>query len=138
MGSLLNYANEKKDAQGNQLSWGRAGDDGVPFRGPPKMFKSDEEYENSVSRVCDFKARRFDTLVASEFQDYQEVMERVANKWYKLYYIRRLYGPKKNFNYLEWGEFFMQAGPMTRTPVAAPQQVQMPGSDQYGGVPQIG
>lgn len=119
--SLLKFANETQDPNGISVRWGRAAEDGLPFRGPSALYKNDDEYEANVSRICDFKHKRFNLDDPEDSKHYGQVMDRIVNGgWYKLFWIDRD-GLRASppVIYVEWGEYYMEDSGK-KIPVSAP------------------
>lgn len=134
--SLLKFANEQQDDQGNPVQWGRAAEDGFPFRGKSRLHKTEDEYDANVSRVCDFKFKKFNLNDEKDAAEYQQVMDRIVNSWYRMFFIDRE-GLKNNppTIYVEWGQYYMQeSATAERKPVAA--QPQFPTMGGAGDVDQ--
>jgi hypothetical protein len=111
--SLVKFAGQGKDSNGNTLHWHRAGEDGSPYRskaGTPTLTK--EEFEEHSVRVADPRNGTFDTSNAEQNQQYLIVLDGVANNWYQLLYIERWReeGEKHHIVYVEWLEYFMEDG----------------------------
>lgn len=110
---LIKYFNRSNAADGRKLFWGRAGDDGAPYRGDVPPLMPEEEYESRAVRVNDFKKGFFDVHDPVEGKGYDEVMECCANGWFKLVYIERFW-QNSSKHYVEWLEIFLEDG--SRTP----------------------
>jgi hypothetical protein len=117
--------NQVQDPNGAAVHWGRAIDDGLPFRGKASMYKNEDEYESKVSRICDFKLKKFLIDDPKDHAEYMGVMDKIANRWFRLFYIERQVAAAQPFIYLEWGEFYMQESG-ERKAVAAPTMLSMP------------
>lgn len=111
--SLVKYANRTKAEGGNKVWWHRAEIDGVPFRGPAPPIMPEEEYENRVVRVADYRNAFFDTANREQNKDFLEIMECCANGWFYLCHLERFW-QKTTKHYIEWIEYYMEDG--TRTP----------------------
>lgn len=81
--SFLKYLDVPGGDRGN-LSWGRAGIDGAPFRGPAGLMLKEEQWENLSERVYDARVETFDLSKPDQLEAYQAVMDRASNKWYKI------------------------------------------------------
>lgn len=107
MDSLLKFAGRRVDRNGQSLYWRRAAVDGAPFRGlmPPAM--PEQEYEAKKVKVQDFQHKWFDIAVEAEAREYSEVMNGVANGWYRLVHVERFW-QNTTRHYVEWTEVFTQ------------------------------
>ena len=131
MSSLLKFANEQRDGAGNSVQWGRAEEDGLPFRGRAGMYKTESEYDARVSRICDFKFKRFHLDNSDDAAAYGVVMDKIANRWFRMFHIDRD-GVKATppWIYVEWGEYYMQECDVKKS-VAAPQMATSP-TEMFG------
>jgi hypothetical protein len=104
----------KTDAEdGRKLFWGRAAEDGAPYRGEIPPLMPEEEYESRVARVNDFRNGFFNVKLPEENKKFCEIMECCANGWFRLNYIERFWH-NSECHYIEWIEIFLEDG--TRTP----------------------
>lgn len=108
--SLVKYAQtQKKTADGRQLFWGRAEQDGLPFRGIQPPVMPDEEYESRAVRVADVKNGIFDVTIPEQNAEYVRVLDACMNGWYKCLHVERFVN-KEPKHYIEWAEFYMEDG----------------------------
>lgn len=106
--SLIHYASRQK-AHGQRLHWGRVGQDGLPFLGNRFPMVPDEEYEERVVRVAKPQNGFFNARNAKQNKIFLDVLECIANGWYRLIYIKRFWrGTTKH--YIEWCEYYMADG----------------------------
>lgn len=112
-GSLVNKFANRKDGNGRgNVYWNRAGIDGLPFRGEVPPLLKEEEFEDRLVRVSDFKNQTFSTGDENQNAEYCRVMDGVANGWFQLVHIERYRKPDDNsFSiYVEWIEPFLEDG----------------------------
>ena len=126
--SLVKFSNQTTK-NGKQLLWGRASEDGFPFRTVNAPLLTEDEYQERVVRVADFCLDFFDMLVPAERQAYCEVMERCANNWYALHHIDYFWNQTSK-HYVEWFEYYMEDG--TRTPASQHAVVELPNGHANG------
>lgn len=74
-------AEAKEDSASDELHFGRAQQDGMPFRGPSTLLKEDE-YQTNTEQVNDAFAELFDLSNKEHKQKYVEILDRAANHWY--------------------------------------------------------
>ena len=95
--SLVKYAQtQKKTADGRQLFWGRAEQDGLPFRGIQPPVMPDEEYESRAVRVADVKNGIFDVTIPEQNAEYVKVLDACINGWYKCLHVERFVNKEPN------------------------------------------
>ena len=114
--NLIKFVN-KTDGNGRgNLFWGRADIDGLPFRGKEAPLLRTEEFEDRLVRVADPKNATFYTGDEEQNIKYLEVMDGVANGWFHLVFVERWRedGDKRHHVYMEWLEYFLEAGPPTK------------------------
>lgn len=107
--SFVKYLNTPGNERG-ALHWGRAGVDGAPFRGPRSPLLKESEYEAYAERVYDAKVDTFDMSDKAQKLRYQEILDRSANRWYRVLACDRQFVESKNtwMVYLEWVEPHME------------------------------
>ena len=112
MSSLVKFSTRKDGNGRGEVYWNRADIDGLPFRGPTAPLLKEEEYEDRIRRVNDFKNSTFDTEDSEQNAVYCQVMDAVSNGWFQLIHIDRK--PKADDNgyriYIEWVEPFLEDG----------------------------
>jgi hypothetical protein len=110
--SLVKFANRTDGNGRGKLHWGRAGKDGLPFRGDVVPSYTDAEFEERLVRVADPKNGTFDTGNEEENKEYLKVLDGVSNGWFQLIFIERWRdeGQKNHTVYIEWLEYFMEDG----------------------------
>jgi hypothetical protein len=118
--SLLKYVNNSS-SNGNgrgSVYWGRADLDGIPFRGMAPPLLREEEFEDRLVRVQDFKNSTFYTGDPAQNKIYTEIMDSVSNGWFQLIHIDRWRkeGDNSPYIYLEWTEPFLEDGKAPLTP----------------------
>ncbi len=115
--SLAKFYNRDQTPDGEKLHWGRAGRDGLPFRGEHAPMYTDEEFEAKVHKVADPKADTFDLSDPAEKKRYLDVVDGIVNGWFQGLFIQR-WRSKKNerrvFVHVEWVEYFLEDGHRTR------------------------
>lgn len=109
MGSFLKYLDIDGEGQ-DKIFWGRAKADGAPFRGPKAVVLREDQYEALAERVNDAKVGTFDLAVPEQRETYKQILDRAANKWYKILFVERQFiREKKNWVvYIEWLEPHME------------------------------
>lgn len=110
--SLVKFAN-KISSNGKKLWWNRADIDGLPFRGAFAPLMPEEEYQERVVRIADFRNGFFDVNKPEENKLYCEVMECCANGWFQLRH-QVFFWNNTTRHYIEWMEYYLEDG--TRTP----------------------
>lgn len=118
MSSLVKFANRKDGNGRGELFWSRSDIDGLPFRGSAPPLYKEEEYEDRVVRVNDFRNAIFDTENAEQNEQYRKVMDGIANNWFQLVHIDRQLKPDNNGYriYVEWIEPFLEDGKPNLSP----------------------
>jgi len=111
--SLIKFFHKNESNDGKKLFWERADIDGFPFRGWHVPILNEEEYEQNVVRIADFKNGFFDVSNEEENKKFIEIMDACCNGWFKCVYIERFWNNTTK-HYVEWVEFYMEDG--TRTP----------------------
>jgi len=113
-GSLAKFVDRTTTGNGRgSLFWGRAGVDGAPFRGVTPPTYTDDEFQEKVVKIADPKNGRFDTTDQDQNKKYMAVLDGIANGWFQLIFIERLYDSDKKMVYIEWVEYFMEDGART-------------------------
>lgn len=123
--SLVKYANRgnAEAPDGKRLHWDRVriGADNLPFRGDVAPLYKEEEFEQRVTKVADFRNCFFDTSKPDDNKKYLDVMECCFNGWFQLVHLDRFWvdehGLRTRFHYVEWAEFYLEDG--SRTPAHA-------------------
>lgn len=113
MGSIVKFANRCAASTGSELHWGRAAEDGAPFRGPIVMYKNDE-YDRKVVRVADAHVEVFDIGDPEQKLAYQTILDRAASGWYQILtrdckWVDDERGTRM-FVYVEWVENYYEDG----------------------------
>ena len=132
------FFGNRENADNQPLFWGRAAEDGMPFRGKQQLYASDDEYDDQVQTVSDFKFKLFDLKNPQEAAEYINVRDRITNGWYSELFIERIITDTTQKIFLEWVEYFKQdvRNPQQLTPVGAPQQHFAISKDAPNGMPQ--
>lgn len=110
--SLVKFAN-RTQSNGKKLWWNRADIDGLPFRGPFAPIMPEEEYQERVVRIADFRNAFFDVMDPAENRKYCEIMECCANGWFQLRH-QIFFWRATTKHYVEWMEYYLEDG--SRTP----------------------
>jgi hypothetical protein len=133
--SLCRYSNVLgQGRQGDKrLFWNRVGSDGVPFRGPFAPLYTDEEYQEKVVRVVDYRNGFFDVTDDEQNQRFLLMMECCANGWFTLRHIERFWKDTTK-HYAEWTEYYMEDGTRAAAPVYSPVEL-LNGSPNVPGTP---
>lgn len=106
--SLAKFSNRRSHG-GQQLHWGRAGQDGAPFRGALPHL-TEEEYEQRVIRVGDPKLAFFDVTKEDAIKAYLDVVDGIVNHWFELVFVQRFWKMDPPTHYVEWIEYFYEDG----------------------------
>jgi hypothetical protein len=115
MSSLIKFESMlRRDSSGKPLHWGRADEDGAPFRGNPLML-TEEEYLDRVVKVKDAHNRVFDTSDPKQNRQYLLIVEKAAHGLAQVMYQKKRWRKKGKKGpypviYVEWLEFYMQDG----------------------------
>lgn len=124
--SLVKFS-DRYGAGEQKLFWNRAEQDGLPFRGAYAPSMPEEEYEARVVRVADARNAFFDTLDATQNKLYLDVIECVANGWFRLIHLERFWKGSTQ-HYVEWLEYYMEDG--SRTPFSRNNVMELSGGQQ--------
>lgn len=84
MPSFLKYQEDEAFRQGNgrgPLYFGRARDDGMPFRGQAPLLR-EEEWDEYTQQTNDFGRGIFDWSIPEQARQLDEIMDKVVNGWY--------------------------------------------------------
>lgn len=116
--SLVKFASRIDGNGRGKLYWGRAGVDGLPFRGHTAPTFTEEEFDERVVRIADPHNGTFHTWVPEENQKYLDVMDKIMNDWARLVY-QETWREKIKLNgrvqqgivhYVVWAEFYLEDG----------------------------
>jgi hypothetical protein len=77
--SALKFANDRPD-----LHWGRAEQDGAPFRGKNVPLLREGEADTRLATVNDTFSQTFDLSVPEDRAGYIKVLDMITNGWAKL------------------------------------------------------
>lgn len=118
--SLVKFTSRKDGNGRGELFWGRAGVDGLPFRGQAAPSYREEEYDERVVRVADPKNGTFYTGDEEQNKAYLKIMDGITNGWFQMIFIDRWRdeGDTNHRIYMEWVEYFLEDG--TGTPYQQP------------------
>lgn len=117
--SLMKFSNRKNTDDGDSLYWGRANEDGLPFRGPMAPLLRDEEMEVRARKVADAKNGFYDTGDPKQNKTFLDIMECAYNGWYQITFLDRFW-QGTTMHYVEWVEYYLEDSTMTHY---APQPV---------------
>lgn len=86
---------------------------GMPFRGPTAPLLKRDELIDHVQIHRDFRHKKFDLSDSEQDKQFEHVMDRCINGWYKLYYIDRRWSEEKQnyIVYLEWSQQYGELAP---------------------------
>lgn len=109
MPSLIKYYDKQENCRGN-LYWGRANDDGAPFRGKKAPLLRDNEFEKQAERVEDGHVEIFDLSDPEQKKRYEEILDAAINQWYTIYFRDWKYSEKRDtwLVLVEWSEAYME------------------------------
>lgn len=113
MSNLIKILNKRDGSDGGKLFFGRADLDGMPFRGNAAPMLTEEEADDRLVRVADFRNGTFSINNSVENQNYCNVCEGIARGWFQLVFVSRLFDAEKTKIYIEWVEYYLE----DRTPV---------------------
>ena len=88
MPSFLKYHDDEAIRRGNgrgPLYFGRAREDGMPFRGAPPLLR-EEEWDEYTQQTNDFGRGIYDWSDPKQATELDAIMDKVANGWYHLLY----------------------------------------------------
>lgn len=127
-----------KPGRRKKLFFGRAGEDGAPYRGTSPPIYTDEEYEARVSRVGEPHAETFDLSDPAQKDLYLNVLNGCVNGAFQCLFIKRYCSrkdPKRWYARIEWVEFFMEDS--TPVPFMSPGMMELSGGHtNFPGYPQ--
>jgi hypothetical protein len=109
--SLSKFANRQVH-RGQRLHWGRADEDGLPYRGAsPPSYTQDEAAER-FRKIGDPFAETFDLSKAEDKRAYLDVMDGIINLWFRCIFVDRWQTPENIHGYvrIEWAEYVMEDG----------------------------
>lgn len=105
--SFARFHQRPTDEDGNRLLWGRADEDGAPFRGPTAPFVTREEEERRLVQVKVHRWKIFDLNKPEEGKAYQDLMDALGNGWWRFIYMKRFIN-KELKHYVEWAEVYIE------------------------------
>jgi len=108
--SLLKFSNVKRHSSGDKLYWSRAPEIGAPFRGKEVPALTEDEAEQFLIKVADAKVGFFRMTSRRGRRRFIEILDKIANGWYRLVYIKRFYKTNPAVHYIEWLEYYQQDG----------------------------
>ena len=111
--SLVHHATQTQ-RNGHKLFWGRAEEDGAPYRGQVPPLLREEEHQARTIRVRDFRFGFFDVSKSDQGEAYRQVCEACANGWFQPVFIER-FRNNSTIHYMEWVEYY-QEDRITRVP----------------------
>lgn len=98
--------------RGKKLHWGRAGEDGLPYRGAFAPLYTQDEFDERVQRVGDPHAETFDLSAQDQKTAYLNVIDGIVNGWFQCLYAKRWELPDNPYGLvrIEWVEYFLEDG----------------------------
>ena len=116
--SFIKYISDPKVREGNgrgPLHFSRANIDGLPYRGEPMMLREDE-MDDFTEVVCDGHAAQFDVTDPEQLKKLEEIIDKAANNWWKIYYFDRAWSQMpdrslKCFVFVVWAERVRELAP---------------------------
>lgn len=132
--SLAKFTNRQVH-RGKRLHWGRADEDGLPYRGAFAPMMTGEEFEERTVKVADPHAETFDLSRPEHKASYLNVMDGIANGWFQCLYVRRWETDSNIDGYvrIEWVEYFLEDG--HRTPYVTHSMMELAHGQQSLGLP---
>lgn len=112
--SLLKYCRQKKHPNGQMLLWNRADEYGAPFRGREVPSMTEAEAEDHLIKVADAKVAFFNVATKKGRQRFIRLMDRIVNGWFKMLFIQRFVKTNPVTHYVEWIEYYLQDGRLTK------------------------
>lgn len=124
--SLLKYQEDVDLLRGaserGRVFFGRASVDGVPFRIPEgaaeRVPLRNEEFDAFCDTVYDVEVRLFDLSRDEDRRQYQAILDRAVNGWYRILHIMRRWKDGENgqgeggiIAYVEWAVPFKEVNP---------------------------
>jgi hypothetical protein len=120
--SLVKFFSETKGNGRGPIHWGRAGEDGAPFRGDVPTGMTEDEFSQRLAKVADSKNGTFDTSKSDENKAYLHILDKITNQWADCLFVDRRFDENTGhwLVYIEWVEYYMEDGT-----AAAAQSAQM-------------
>ncbi len=132
--SLVKFTNRHVH-RGQRMYWGRASEDGLPYRGAAPPSLTQDEAETRLHRVGDPFEETYDLSKPEEKADWLGVMDGIINHWFQCLFIRRWETPSNPHGYVRcaWAEYCLEDGTpvqlmnpalmeLAHAPLAFPQQ----------------
>lgn len=107
--SLVRYQNREHSSDGRRLFWHRSDIDGFPFRGDAAPLLTDEEMDQKVVKVADYRNAFFNVKNAQQNKQFCDVMECCVQGWFRLMFIDRFWQGTTE-HYVEWAEYYGEDG----------------------------
>ena len=109
---LIKFINRTDGGDRGKVYWGRAGVDGLPFRGENPPLMREEEFQDRLVKVADAKNSTFYTGEEEDNKKYLSVMDGVSNGWFHLVFVERWREDKDKHHhiYMEWLEYYLEDG----------------------------
>ena len=93
MSSFLKYLEQETEPGAAPISFRRAREDGMPFRGNAPLLKQ-EEYEELTETTCDGNVDVFDLSDPEQKARLQKIVDRTANGWYVISKLEEQFVPQ--------------------------------------------
>ena len=106
--SLVHFMENRKNRP-KKIFFGRAGTDGIPFRGEQNPMLREAEFDARTVEVRDFRHKFFDIAIEEQAAEYQEVMSKIANGWFILRH-QVFFVNNTTKHYVEWLERYREDG----------------------------
>lgn len=99
--SIAKYVGEQGGQHNGSLLW--PGFAGLPVRGHNQLLKTDE-LEELFEVSGDFGCREFDLTIPEQKVEYEQIMDRIVNGWYRRQYWETWRHPETHHRmiYIEW------------------------------------
>lgn len=136
--SLVKFTNRHLH-RGKKLHWGRADQDGLPYRGAFAPQYTADEFEDRVVRVADPQCEVFDLSDPEQKQAYLQVIDGVVNGWFQCLFVNRRGSrkdPRRVYVHIEWVEYFLEDG--HPTPFLSPGTMELANGHLQALLPQGG
>jgi len=132
--SLVKFSNRHVH-RGKRVHWGRAEQDGLPYRGAFAPMYTQEEFEERVVRVGDPHAETYDLSQPDQKVEYLGVMDGIVNGWFQCLFVERWHDAVNPFGWvrIEWIEYFLEDG--HPTPFLQPGMMELAHGHQTNGFP---
>jgi hypothetical protein len=113
--SVMKYVDEQGPSHGGPLLW--PGYHGIPVRSSGMPALTEDEIDRQMEFHHDFHSREFDLSDPVQKAEYDDIMDRIVNGWYTLYYREppvREPQTGKRLVYMEWFQRYGALNPNTK------------------------